>query len=296
MSDLDVFSYENYRDILKDYYISRKNKGSPRFSYRLFSRLTGFKSTNFIQLVIMGKKNLSYDSMQRLAKVMGLKGRRYNYFKNLVLFNQALSPAEKSTYHEKLLSFKEYKDARMVTDSERIYFSKWYYPVVREMIKLSSFRPDPVWIAKSIQPNIIPEQAMDALDVLKKLNLIAVTKNGVWVQKDAQLRTSDQQVNHEVMLYHRRMIHLGADSLAKPGHARDISGMTMSLSPIKFKMIQKKIAQFRQEIREIIQQPLSKETIAKYSQLILNKTSSKDLSKITQVSQLNIQMFHLTDV
>lgn len=279
----DIFSYENYRDVLKDFYTQQKAKYPGRFSFRYFSRQAGFKASNFLQLIMKGKRNLSYESIKKISEVMDLHGRRHDYFENLVLFNQAQSDEDKTRYYEKMVSFKEYQNARMMTDSQKLYFSRWYYPVIREMVKWPKFQASPEWITAHLVPQIKIEEAENALHILKKLKLIESEKNR-WRQKDVQLTTKSQGLGHEITAFHRRMIQLAYESLNKPGSGRDISGITMSISETKFKLIQTKIETFREEIQRIIQQHLddAEEFKSQKSDLIIN-----------QVCQLNIQFFKL---
>lgn len=279
----DIFNYENYRDVLKDFYTQQKAKYPGKFSFRYFSRQAGFKASNFLQLIMKGKRNLSYESIKKISEVMDLRGRRHDYFENLVLFNQAQSDEDKTRYYEKMVSFKEYQNARMMTDSQKLYFSRWYYPVIREMVKWPKFQGNPEWIATHLVPQIKTEEAENALQILKKLKLIETEKNR-WSQRDVQLTTRSQGLGHEITAFHRRMIQLAYESLNKPGSGRDISGITMSISEAKFKLIQTKIEMFREEVQKIIQQHLddNEKFKAHKRSLIVN-----------QVCQLNIQFFKL---
>ncbi|MBU0504489.1 MAG: TIGR02147 family protein [bacterium] len=289
----DIFTYENYRTLLLDYYQSQKQKNPNAFSFRVFSRQAGFNTSNFLQLVIKDKRNLSYQSVKKIARVLSLRGRQYDYFENLVFFNQAKENDVKTKHYERLASFKEYQDVRLLNDTQKVYFSKWFYPVVREMVNLPYFQVDPEWIAKNIQPNITSDDAKEALDILQKIELIEITKNGRCVLKDTQLKTQSQKVGHEVIAYHRRMINHGFSALNKPAKERDISGMTMSISPAKFKLIQKKIAQFREEVQDIVQKPLKQSDIDELYLDKEKKQSSDEFLTVDQVCQLNIQFFQL---
>jgi len=292
-TNLDIFSYENFRVFLEDYYNEQKQKYPSKFSFRFFSKQAGFNTSNFLHLVIKGKRNISYDSINKIAKVLQLRGRKYDYFESLVFFNQAENSLEKTKHYEKLVSFKEYQDARLISDTQKLYFSKWYYPVIREMVKLPFFKSDPKWIASQIQPNIKPHEAREAMDILLKLNLIQRHKTGKWLQSDSQLKTKNQGVSHEVVAYHRKMIHLGFESLNQSSKNRDISGITMSISPAKYKLIKKKIASFRDEIQSIIKQPLNTDNLNDLFESNISKTDKNELLNISQVCQLNFQFFKI---
>lgn len=290
-SDLDIFRYENYRDYLGDYYLEQKKKYPDKFSHRYFAKQAGFKTSNFLQLLIKGKRNLGLDSLKKIADFLNLRGRRLDYFETLVQFNQSENNIEKSRYFEKLVSFREYQDVRLVTESETVYFSKWFYPVVREMLKLRDFNGDPAWVSRHIHPRISEEEAKEALTILQTLQLIEKTSDNQWIQKDAQLTTTKQRVRHEVISFHKKMIQFGYESLNRPGTERDVSGITMSLSPAKFELIRQRIEEFRDDVQQIITKPLTLEQIREVTAESPN--SDQDASQISQVCQLNIQFFKL---
>src|SRR5690554_7948973 len=65
-----IFEYLDYRELLKDYYQQKKN-ANPSFSLRVFSDKIGFKAKDFISRIMNGDKNLSIQSIPKVAK--GLK-------------------------------------------------------------------------------------------------------------------------------------------------------------------------------------------------------------------------------
>lgn len=108
----NLFSYSNYRTFLKDAYEEKRKTANPQFSYRLFSRLAGFSSPNFIKLVMMGQRNLSTDGVAKVAKALELKVRETRFFEALVSFGQAQTREDKSQSYTQLLHFKAFKDVK----------------------------------------------------------------------------------------------------------------------------------------------------------------------------------------
>src|SRR3989338_9919808 len=84
----NIFEYDNYRSFLKDLYALLKQEKSA-FSFRFFSRQAGFRSPNFLKLVMEGKRNLSPESIEKFAKGLKLNKNEADFFRRLVLLNQA---------------------------------------------------------------------------------------------------------------------------------------------------------------------------------------------------------------
>jgi len=96
----DIFSYYNYREFLKDYYIQKKALNHA-VSYAFLAQKAGFKSKSLIPHVIEGKKNLSKESIYKLASAMKLDKKSFEYFEDLVSFNQAKNLEERNYFFAK---------------------------------------------------------------------------------------------------------------------------------------------------------------------------------------------------
>jgi len=70
-----VFSYTNYRKLMKDFYEGKKQENTG-FSYQVFSRMAGFKTKSYLIEVVSGKKQLSSNSVFLVAKGPEKKGNR----------------------------------------------------------------------------------------------------------------------------------------------------------------------------------------------------------------------------
>ena len=89
-----ITEYQNYREFMCDYYEERKRTSV--FSWREFSRLAGFTSSNYLQLVCNGKSRLSKNGVERVASAMELEGVDRDYFRAMVLFGDAKNDAKKT--------------------------------------------------------------------------------------------------------------------------------------------------------------------------------------------------------
>src|ERR1700722_999673 len=96
-SKKSIFEYDNYRDFLRDYYLSAKAENK-NFSFRYFSRIAGYKSSNFLNLVMKGKSNISLESIGKLTEAMKLNKEESVFFRNLVHFNQSDNSEDKQTF------------------------------------------------------------------------------------------------------------------------------------------------------------------------------------------------------
>ena len=166
-----VYDYLDYRAFLADMYQFRKQCGV-HFSYRWFSQKSGFSSPNYLQLVINGKRNLTNTSIAKIAKGFGLKRREREFFENLVFMNQADTGEEKNHYYLKMLSVTQKNNVRTLEEDQYEYFSKWYYPAVREIVGCENADITPEGIAARLEPAITAQEVRSALKLLHRLKLV----------------------------------------------------------------------------------------------------------------------------
>ena len=261
MSKIKIFEYDNYRSYLRDLYHYYKET-KPQFSYRYFSQKAGFRSPNFLQLVIEGKRNLSPESIERFTNALKLTKKEAEFFRILVHLNQARTLGEKKIYAEQLMQFRPFRYIHPLRQDQYRYYTDWYNIPIRELTMLSEFSEDPSWIARRLIPPISPQQAQKALDLLLQLGLIKRDESGRLVQTDAFISTGDEVTSTSVANYHRAMIEKGAEALDRfPGPDRDISSVTMALSDKNFQEIKALIQRFRKELLAIADQDRAPEGV-----------------------------------
>src|SRR5262249_55909152 len=136
-----LFEYDNYREFLRDFYLHAKAENR-NFSFRFFSRLAGFKSSGILKEVMDGKINIAPHSIDKYARAMKLNREETEFFRNLVLFNQAETSEKKRLYAEQMMKSRTYKRLHPLSDIQLNYLGQWYYIPIREMVGLQGFRED----------------------------------------------------------------------------------------------------------------------------------------------------------
>ncbi|MGE0764051.1 MAG: TIGR02147 family protein [Bdellovibrionales bacterium] len=264
-----IFEYDNYRAFLKDVYETNK-KANKKYSYRFFAKLAGFQSSNFLMLVIDGKRNLALPSIEQFAKALKLNKEEGLYFKNLVLFNQASTVEEKDSYAKELLQSQTSKKIHPLKLGQFNYLRNWYYVAIRELVNLDMFNESPDWISKHVFPNITTKQAQTALDELIQLGLLVRNEKGRLVQAHSKIATDDEVVTSSIAHFHRQALERASDAIQTfPRDKRDLSVVAVPINTQNIKMIKEKISNFRNELAQVI----------------------GDLKDADAVYQLNIQLF-----
>lgn len=272
----DLFEYLDYRKFLKDTFEEKKSAGHG-FSHRVFQRIAEFKSTNYLMLVMQGKRNLSSNGIHKVAKALKLKKTETEFFENLVRFNQAASDQEKNFYYSKVSENRRYLAARPLEKGQFDYYSKWYVPVIRELTLVKNFKEDPAWIASMLRPSITPKQAAGALKLLMEMGLIVRDAKGKFVQKDPHVASGDEIKSLALTNFQREMIELAARSIDKTRPAmREVGSLTFAVSKCKLAEAKKMIREFRSRLAGFLAEEKSADAVYQFNFQLFNLSEHDD--------------------
>lgn len=269
---INVFEYSDYRKFLRDWYEACKKAGGS-LSYRAFAQRAGLKSINFLKFVMEGDRNLTEDSIVKFATALKLNKQEQEFFRSLVLYNQAKTSEEKNARYQLLLRSRKYSQLKPIDRDQYEYYSTWYHPAVRELAASPEWDGTPAGIANTLSPAITEAQAERSITLLERLGFIEKKDDGRWKQSSAILSTGSELQSHVVHEYHKRILDLTKEVMDEvPPARRDVSTMTLGIVRERLPQLKKKIQEFRQEILKLV---------------------SND-SEPQEVVQLNIQLFPLT--
>jgi len=165
----DIFAYRDYRAYLKDMYSNRRKRG---LSHRGLARRAGLSSPSFLKAVMDGQKNLAAATARRVATALGLAGDAAEYFRLLLVLNQASNPSERRNAQVSLGRLRRYQDVQSLAEATDAYHRRWYLPAIRELSQTRAFRAEPKWIARRLVPPILAREAKQALATLEQLGCL----------------------------------------------------------------------------------------------------------------------------
>lgn len=166
-----LFDYDDFRKFMQDYFDEQKKQRAV-FSHRFFAAKAGFSSSSYCLNVIRGRFNLTPKSIEKISKAMDLEPLQKAYFEALVQYNQAQQVDERDQAWEQILQIRKQIEFTHVTTREQAYFSKWYYPVVRELAVESDWNGDFRVLARSLTPQITTDEAREAVKNLLEWGLL----------------------------------------------------------------------------------------------------------------------------
>lgn len=271
-----LFEYSDAGEYCKAIYESiRASKKS--YSISDFSDLFGFGSNNTMAQIHSGHRKLSEKAGERIADILKLSRIEKNYFMSLVRIHHVATPEEQDRLLALVLELRaRHSDSTNLSKSLE-FFNSWLHSVVFELLYLE--QPQSVEdICDRIMPEVKPSAVEKSVKFLHNIGVIEEKTESagsapkyVKLQKDFSLGSAVPGL--AIVRYHQEMIKLAKDSLlTSPPSERDISSVTISVTPEQIDWVKSEIDRLR-----------------KYLLLISSESENN-----ARVMQVNIQLFPLS--
>jgi uncharacterized protein (TIGR02147 family) len=264
-----IFDYVDYRFFLRDYYAAHKNS-SNTFTYRSFAQEAGV-SPSLLKDILNGRQNLSVKVMRKYAQAMHLTEKETAYFEALVCFNNGKTNSEKNAYFCEMVRLRGRSSIQFLDGKQYDFFTKWYHPVVREMMTQRGFGNDPDAIARAIVPCVTPAKVRKSMSLLGELGLVYRNSEGKWMASDKVISSEYEIQSVALKNYHNEMLDRARNALEVfQSDEREFQGLTLSASRETYRRMRERIRLFTDEL--------------------LNAAAG-DKNNAETVFQINIQMF-----
>lgn len=263
-----VYSYQDYRNFLKDVFKARKSL-KPGFSIRAAATRLGFKSPSHLVMILQGKRRFPLWALTPLSKVLKMSASESRYLENLIYYNHAKSIEEKNLYGDRLkklnpgegFSFIDLESFRTISDP--LHFT------ILEMTLLRGFKKDALWLQRRLCAPYTLLQIQDAVSRLEAMGLLKGNQ-----KTSARVATPTNIASEAIKSFHRKSIAMAINSLDEQDVSdRDITSSIVSIDKEKLSEAKALIKEFRDSFCKFLE------------------TSSNSAN---ETYQINIQFFALT--
>ena len=246
-----IYNYNNFRQYLADCQQARQDT-EKRFTKSALSKLLGLPNTRSYFTDVLNGRKVSSVFTDRFVKIFELNKDEAQFFRILVLFNQAENPEERELYFDQLISLNR-TPKRVLDKNVSIYYKHWHNSAVRALLHIYDFKDNYSDLARKLNPPITVKQAKESIALLKKLNLIAQDPQGFYKPTDKSIVTPDYVKDEFIKQYQLSCLDMAKKALIKNTSAPQLISTNMvSISNIAYTRIEKKIGKFRSEIRSLI--------------------------------------------
>lgn len=223
-----IYDFTNYREFLR-ISVDHILKENPKLGHRGLSKKMGLSSPNFIQLVIQGKRNLSPETARKCSRLFDFNSDEATFFEALVGYNQATTTEDKLPFQRQMFSVKGYLRAKPVESAQFKYFSDLTLVVLRELIALKAFEPEPTQISKhfSLQKTS-PAEVTKCLNLLAELRLVDRSLENRYSQRDTHLELPADLSHSFIFAFHKAVLDLAQKALMElSSKQREFSASTI---------------------------------------------------------------------
>ncbi|WP_405326890.1 TIGR02147 family protein [Fibrobacter sp.] len=265
-----ITEYQDYRMYMRDFYEERKR--SSLFSWREFSKLAGFTSPNFMQLVCEGKSRLSKTGVEKVADAMGLAGADRDYFFAMERFGDARSDSMKLQAFNEMQKIAKENRLRVVDAEAFKYFESWVNPVLRELAPIMP-GAKPLELAHQCYPVVSAAEVRHSLDFMCHAEFLKKIGEDTYVQTEKVVTGSSEAIPLALRSMNRQMSKFATEAIDEvPPEKRHITGVTFGISEETYQWLVQKLETLRQQV-------------------VAMAAKEKEYDK---VYRLNLQLFPLT--
>ena len=265
-----ITEYQDYREYMRDFYEERKR--SSLFSWREFSKLAGFASPNFMQLVCDGKSRLSKTGVEKVADAMGLAGADRDYFFAMERFGDARSDSMKLQAFNEMQKIAKENRLRVVDAEAFKYFESWVNPVLRELAPIMP-GAKPLELARQCIPVVSAAEVRHSLDFMCHAEFLKKIGEDTYVQTEKVVTGSSEAIPLALRSMNRQMSKFATEAIDEiPPEKRHITGVTFGISEETYQWLVQKLETLRQQV-------------------VAMAAKEKEYDK---VYRLNLQLFPLT--
>ncbi len=244
----NIRDYLDYRTFLRDRYREKRNEDKS-LNYVRLAKAAGLRSPGHITSIFNGNRNISASSLKGFARILSLSAADKEYLRRLVAFNHARTHEEKQKHFESLVSMNR-SGGRTVDPAEYQYFSRWYNPVIRELVAVVPVDGTTIpKLGRLVRPRLNTKDVRWSIALLEKLRLIHKDENGRYHRVDRVLSTGEVTRPLLIRTYQRETADLAKEALDTcVPEERDISTVTLSVSAKRFAQMREKVKRLREEL------------------------------------------------
>jgi uncharacterized protein (TIGR02147 family) len=147
-------------------------------------------------------------------------------------------------------------------DKKLQFYSKWYYPVIRELAAILNFKNDYNLLARNCIPRITSQQAANAIAYLIKNGFLQKDADDNFIRTNPVISSGDEVKSTVLRGYHRQILLQSVaalDSIEQEN--RDISSLTLSVSRKTYFALKTEIQDFRKRLLAIAKEDANPEMV-----------------------------------
>jgi len=246
-----LYSYTDYRDLLRDYYESRKAEGG-FMSYRWLGRKLNVDPSLLVK-ILRNERHLTEDSFPSLQKLLAGTAQEADFIEALYLYSRATQEAEMAIHYERMKQVEGVQATRLSL-GQYVYYESWRNSALWALLHT---RPNEYisYYAERLHPRTDESQVLESLELLEKLGMLTYDADGKRILTARHLQSGSPLDRALLRGFYHQMLDLAAKSLDEiPAEDREISGITVAADSSCLEDIKEIIREARRKIQRRVEE------------------------------------------
>ena len=275
VSKISVFMYFDYRDFIRAVLETMQSKG---LSLRAIQENAGVSGSAFFSRILNGSRPLSIANAKNIAKSWGLSVDESDYFLDLVRFGNEKNVDVREELLRKLLAVRANNQEFALQDSSLKFFSKWYYPVLRDLLPLLPPNMPAEKIGRMFTPVLRAPQVESGIRYLMESGFVTLDENGVYRVEQPIVSTPPRVRSTILRKYHLKNLEVNSEVYDLfTSDDRSVTSVTCSLSKESFEKVREEIAKLREKILALSREEKNPDRVCHVGFQLVNRAKVKEV-------------------
>lgn len=275
VSKISVFMYFDYRDYIRAVLETMQSKG---LSLRAIQENAGVSGSAFFIRILDGSRPLSIANAKNIAKSWGLSVDESDYFLDLVRFGNEKNVDVREELLRKLLAVRANNQEFALQDSSLKFFSKWYYPVLRDLLPLLLPNMPAEKIGRMFTPVLRAPQVESGIRYLMESGFVTLDENGVYRVEQPIVSTPPRVRSTILRKYHLKNLEVNSEVYDLfTSDDRSVTSVTCSLSKESFEKVREEIAKLREKILALSREEKNPDRVCHVGFQLVNRAKVKEV-------------------
>ncbi len=275
VSKISVFMYFDYRDYIRAVLETMQSKG---LSLRAIQENAGVSGSAFFSRILDGSRPLSIANAKNIAKSWGLSVDESDYFLDLVRFGNEKNVDVREELLRKLLAVRANNHEFALQDSSLKFFSKWYYPVLRDLLPLLPPNTPAEKIGRMFTPVLRAPQVESGVRYLMESGFVTLDENGVYRVELPIVSTPPRVRSTILRKYHLKNLEVNSEVYDLfTSDDRSVTSVTCSLSKESFEKVREEIAKLREKILALSREEKNPDRVCHVGFQLVNRAKVKEV-------------------
>lgn len=275
VSKISVFMYFDYRDYIGAVLEAMRSKG---LSLRAVQENAGVSGSAFFSRILDGSRPLSIANAKNIAKSWGLSSDESDYFLDLVRFGNEKNVDVREELLRKLLAIRANSQEYALQDSSLKFFSKWYYPVLRDLLPLLPPNTPAEKIGRMFTPVLRAPQVESGIRYLMEAGFVTLDEKGVYHVEQPVVSTPPRVRSTILRKYHLKNLEVNSEVYDLfTSDDRSVTSVTCSLSKESFEKVREEIAKLREKILALSREEKNPDRVCHVGFQLVNRAKVKEV-------------------